>query len=141
MGLNCLRLIREECVNGHSRCVLCAKYTESVRFKTSTGLHGVTFQNIFRHRCVSLKSSSVGFVRSEFLTAVVMKSYIFWDITSCGPLKINRCFGGTCRLNLHDRRIRQEKIGKAFYLLHAGFLLDLFFAPEVGGDLFLRNVG
>jgi hypothetical protein len=24
--------------------------------------------------------------------------------------------------------------------LHAGFLLDLFFDPEIGGDMFLRNV-
>jgi hypothetical protein len=34
----------------------------------------------------------VGF---EVLTAVVMKSYIFWDITPCIPLKVNRRFGGT----------------------------------------------
>jgi hypothetical protein len=27
------------------------------------------------------------------------------------------------------------------YLLHAGFLLRLFFDPEDGGDIFLRNVG
>jgi hypothetical protein len=27
------------------------------------------------------------------------------------------------------------------YLLHAGFLLGLFFDPENGGDMYLRNVG
>jgi hypothetical protein len=27
------------------------------------------------------------------------------------------------------------------YFLHAGFLLGLFFGPEDGGDMFLRNVG
>jgi hypothetical protein len=27
------------------------------------------------------------------------------------------------------------------YLLHACFLLGLFFDPEDGGDMFLRNVG
>jgi hypothetical protein len=26
-------------------------------------------------------------------------------------------------------------------LLHAGFLLSLFFDAQVGGDMFLRNVG
>jgi hypothetical protein len=31
----------------------------------------------------------------EVLTAVVMGSYIFWDITPCSPLKVNRLFGGT----------------------------------------------
>jgi hypothetical protein len=31
----------------------------------------------------------VGF---EFLTAVVMKNFVFSDITSCSPLKVNRFF-------------------------------------------------
>jgi hypothetical protein len=39
----------------------------------------------------------VGF---EVLTAVVMKSNIFWDITPCSPLQVNRHFGGTYRLHL-----------------------------------------
>jgi hypothetical protein len=43
------------------------------------------------------------------LTAVAMKSSVFWDITRCSPL-------------------------------HAGFLLDLFFGPGNGGDIFLPNV-
>jgi hypothetical protein len=34
----------------------------------------------------------------EVLTAVVMKSTIFWDITPYSPLKINRRFGGTSSL-------------------------------------------
>jgi hypothetical protein len=29
-----------------------------------------------------------------------MKSSVFWDITPSSPLKINRRFGGTCRLHL-----------------------------------------
>jgi hypothetical protein len=36
------------------------------------------------------------------------------------------------------QRIRQAELG--CYLLHAGFLLGLFFDPEDGGDMFLRNV-
>jgi hypothetical protein len=34
------------------------------------------------------------FVGFEVLAAVVMKSTIFWDITPCSPLKVNRRFGG-----------------------------------------------
>jgi hypothetical protein len=34
---------------------------------------------------------------------------IFWDITPCGPLKVNRRFGGICRLHLQGRRISQAK--------------------------------
>jgi hypothetical protein len=42
----------------------------------------------------------VGF---EVLTAVGMKSTIFWDVTPCSPLRVNRRFGGTCRLRLQGR--------------------------------------
>jgi hypothetical protein len=34
-------------------------------------------------------------VGSEVLTAVVMKSPIFWDKPPCSPLKVHRRFGGT----------------------------------------------
>jgi hypothetical protein len=49
------------------------------------------------------------YVGSEVLTAVVMKSTIFWDITPCSPLSVNRRFGGTYRLHLHGRK---NKLGK-----------------------------
>jgi hypothetical protein len=38
-------------------------------------------------------------IRFEVLTAVVMKISIFWDITPCMALKINRRSGGTYRLH------------------------------------------
>jgi hypothetical protein len=50
------------------------------------------------------------------LTAVVMKSSIFWDGRMCSPLK-------------------------ACYLLLSGFLLGLFFDLEDVGVIFFRNVG
>jgi hypothetical protein len=46
---------------------------------------------------ISYDISLVGF---QILTAVFMKSSIFWDITPCTPLKVNRRFGGTYRLHL-----------------------------------------
>jgi hypothetical protein len=42
----------------------------------------------------------VGF---EVLTKVV------WDIAPCSPLKVNRRFGGTCRLHLQGRRISRAR--------------------------------
>jgi hypothetical protein len=39
----------------------------------------------------------------KVLTAVVIKSYIIWDITLNSTLKFDRCFGGTCRFHLQDR--------------------------------------
>jgi hypothetical protein len=41
---------------------------------------------------------NAAFVGFEVPTAEVMKNSIFWDITPCSPLKVNRRFGGTCRL-------------------------------------------
>jgi hypothetical protein len=40
------------------------------------------------------------YVGFEVLTAVVMKSTTFWDITPCNPLKVNPRFGRTYRLHL-----------------------------------------
>jgi hypothetical protein len=60
------------------------------------------------------------FVAFEFLTAVVVKNPVFWDTMPCNPLKFNDV--SVC------------------YLLRAGFLLGLYFGPEHGGDIFLRNV-
>jgi hypothetical protein len=74
------------------------------------------------------------FAGFEVLTAVVMNSTIFWDITPCSPLRVNRRFGGTYGLHLQSRALLAT-------FFHAGFLLGLFFDPEDGGDMFLRNVG
>jgi hypothetical protein len=71
----------------------------------------------------------VGF---EVLTAVVMKSIIFWDIAPCGPLSVNRRFGGTYYLHLEGLKT------SAFTLVSCS---AYFFDPEDGGDVFLRNVG
>jgi hypothetical protein len=51
-------------------------------------------------------STRVGF---EVLTAVVIKSSIFWDIAAYSPLKIYQRFGGTCRLYLQDRKHKLSK--------------------------------
>jgi hypothetical protein len=58
----------------------------------------------------------VGF---EVLTAIVMKSAIFWDIMPCAQLEVTLL---------------------ATYF-HAGILFGLFLDLEDGGDTFLRNVG
>jgi hypothetical protein len=50
-----------------------------------------------------------GNVEFEILTEVVMRSYIYWDITPCSPLTVSRSLGGIFHLHLH-----------------AGFLLSFF---------------
>jgi hypothetical protein len=49
---------------------------------------------------------SVGF---QVLTAVVMKSTIFWNIILRSLLKVNRHFRGNCRLYLQGPRISQAR--------------------------------
>jgi hypothetical protein len=82
----------------------------------------------------------MGFV---VLTAVVMKSSIFWDITLCSPLKVNRHFGGTYRLHLqvqiHRARYQCEYRVLATWF-HAGILLRLIW-PWRWRRMFLQNVG
>jgi hypothetical protein len=76
----------------------------------------------------------------EILTVVVMKSSIFWDITSCGSLNVNRRFGGTYRIRLQSRRVYCAHFTPYLPLI-APFLLWLLSDPKHGGDTFLRNVG
>jgi hypothetical protein len=47
----------------------------------------------------------IGLVTWVFAIVSRMKSSVFWDITPCSPLKVNRRFGWTHRLHLHGRRI------------------------------------
>jgi hypothetical protein len=63
-----------------------------------------------------------------------VKSTIFWDITPCSPLKVNRRFGGTYRLHL------ESQIALLATCFHDSLLLGLFLDPEEEGDMFLRNV-
>jgi hypothetical protein len=78
-----------------------------------------------------IKTSCVGF---QGLTTVAVKNYIFWNITLCSPVRINRRFGGTYRLHLQSRRINQtgfqHEAGRkqlCFCLLHSGYLTGLPF--------------
>jgi hypothetical protein len=63
------------------------------------------------------------------LRTFTTKSSIFWDITSCSPLKVNRYYRLTCRLHVQGRRIikaaNQRKAGSVSYMLHAGCLVLL----------------
>jgi hypothetical protein len=72
----------------------------------------------------SLKTLSpyVGF---EVLKAMVMKNYIFWDITRCSALKVKQRFGGTRSRHLQGRSRNQSLVGSASHLL-SRWLLTFF---------------
>jgi hypothetical protein len=46
---------------------------------------------------------------NETIRTLHLKSSIFWDITSCSQLKMNRRFGGSCRIHIQGRRISQAR--------------------------------
>jgi hypothetical protein len=48
----------------------------------------------------------------EVLVAVVMKSCIFWDMTPCSPLKINRRFRGTC-FRIYEEAMHETSMKQA----------------------------
>jgi hypothetical protein len=64
-------------------------------------------RNVLADECTSQNMSS--YIGSEVLTTVIVKSSVFWDITPCSPSKVNRSFGGTCRLHLQGRKINQRE--------------------------------
>jgi hypothetical protein len=69
----------------------------------------------------------VGF---EVLTAVAMKSTIFWDITPCSPLKVNRRFGGTYRHHLQDLIISRGRNQRESRWQAEPFCLSWRYIPE-----------
>jgi hypothetical protein len=44
------------------------------------------------------------YIGSEVLAAVVMNNSIFWDVTPCSPLKVNRRFEGIPKLHVPPKR-------------------------------------
>jgi hypothetical protein len=61
------------------------------------------------------------------------EDFSFLCYTPCRPLEVNRRFGGTRRLHFQGRRTSQERnqheASSKQNLLHADFLLGLFFDP------------
>jgi hypothetical protein len=101
-----------------------------------------------RYIAIGLLSRKPRHRKNSTLQSRLMKYSVFWIVSPCSPLQANRYFGEARCLHLQDRKISQarnqhEAVGKqsrASHLLHVYILLRLFFDPEDGGDLFLRNV-
>jgi hypothetical protein len=64
---------------------------------------------INKHRQESFPNKPTFKLGFEFLTAMLMKIYIFCNITPCRQLRVDRRFGGTCRLHLQNQRINQGR--------------------------------
>jgi hypothetical protein len=79
----------------------------------------------------------------DVLTTVVMKNVISWDITPYSPFRRNISPPNSGYKNNPNKMAAWKQVGNAVLLgtcFHAGILFGLFFDPEEGGDMFLRNV-
>jgi hypothetical protein len=102
-------------------------------------------------RGLSSFCNCVGF---EILTAVGMKSSVFWGTTPCNPLKIKPVIQRTVSppssgsnnkpsKNQHEAACKLRELTSRtnwpYYLLYSGFLVGLPFNPEDGGEVSLQN--
>jgi hypothetical protein len=61
------------------------------------------------------------FQASEIFTAVTMKNAVFWYVAPCSSC-VNRRFGGTYRLHIQGRKIREQSAATCSrYFLARGF--------------------
>jgi hypothetical protein len=60
----------------------------------------------------------VTYARFEVFTAVTIKNAIFWDVAPCTSC-VNQRFGGTYRLHLQGRRIRERGTRVSRWLLQS----------------------
>jgi hypothetical protein len=75
---------------------------------TSVSL-AVWVKMLTRSTCIDLWfQNELNYVRFEIFTAVAMKNAVFWDVALCRSC-VNWRLGGTYRLRLQGRKIRDEK--------------------------------
>jgi hypothetical protein len=70
---------------------------------------------------------NVGF---EVLTAVVMKSSVFWDITPCSPSKANQCSEEHVASIFRVEEYVEQETGRACHLMSHWFLVWLILRPR-----------
>jgi hypothetical protein len=100
----------------------------SVQSTTSTRRHTPEDGILHSHRRENLKSYMVisVFVGLEVLTAVIMKSSVFWDITPYTQIEVHGRFGRKFRLKssaskIMPRRKRRADSKQNFLLMFQGF--------------------
>jgi hypothetical protein len=67
------------------------------------------------HGGVIFLSAILTNARFEVFTAVIMKNAVFWDVAACTSC-VNRRFGGTYRLHLQGRKIRERETSVSRWL-------------------------
>jgi hypothetical protein len=108
-------------------------YLPGTGWPVYTPRHWVPFSSPPATRSATVEVFDSAFTRGSicsFLHLNTLKNSVFWDITPCIPLKVNRCLRGTCRLHLQGRRISQARNQHARrWQLEGCFLAGLILRP------------
>jgi hypothetical protein len=99
-----------------------------------TKLHGVTSQKTSFSNLICGCVDRIKLHTSNLI--IVKRNSIFWDTTPCSPLKVNRRFGGTCRLHLQSRKISRARHQRGSRRQNRRCLLPAYLL--VLADFFLR---
>jgi len=79
-------------------------------------------------------NTALCFVRSEVLTAVLLKIQVFWDVMLCHWIFGTCCLSGTCDLHMQSQALKEEEEGhsftfqkiRIFYIMFVGLWLVVF---------------
>jgi hypothetical protein len=102
-------------VSCYRECKFSAETIKSCSPMRSVTIHRRCFSTVWRTKtpiALHLVENSVltfYMVLDTTQATLISKSPVVWDIRPCSPLKANRLFGGTCRLNLQGRRISKVR--------------------------------
>jgi hypothetical protein len=97
----------QQSIERPTSCLLAVSFPSALLPPTKASLTFHLLADSFQ--IASTEGTNLCFVGLDVLKAVVMKCSVFCDITPCSPLKVNRQFGGTCRLHLQGRRISRAR--------------------------------
>jgi hypothetical protein len=95
-------------------------------FRHHTLLQSKVFAPFHQHGVFNIWQSH------EYIILHTTRDSIFWDITLCSLLKVNRQFGGTCYLHLQGWRVSEAR--------NKHETGSSTFNPDNEGDVFLRKV-
>jgi hypothetical protein len=79
-----------------------------------------------------MASERINNFQSEILTAITMRSIIFWAGTPCSSVQVYRRFGEMCFLHFQGSKLNQASNERK--------AVGLFFDPEDVGSIFLPKL-
>jgi hypothetical protein len=87
------------------KCILGSR----TQHKTEAECHWIYLESLVEVNSTSLDTQRRTNTKCILQSIYQLKSTIYWDMTPCSPLNVNRRFGATYRLHLQGRRISRAR--------------------------------